>query len=342
MPSHSNFTKPIRENLAYHGYDIIFINSSPEHYQKIKTPLMVNLLNFLYKYIKNKKNYKRDYKRIIYNQSIQNSIHEYMNNKFNYTIVIRPDLLTMTHLNQLKNLTSLNFIAYQWNGLHRFPDTFRSINLFDRFFVFDQNDLVHPDYNVYNLCGITNFYFDMHSPQPIVHEGCIAYFVGLHFEDRIEVLLKYAKALEQLNLCLNFNIRLLSKDKNQKSLYQGSKIKLIKQDIQYEENIYFLNQSDLLIDIVNPIHNGLSFRTFEAIYYKKKLVTNNSLIKNYDFYHQNNILVWDGENINDLSDFLARPYVEIDSKIIEKYGFKNWIKNILDIKPYQKISLPVL
>ncbi len=60
----------------------------------------------------------------------------------------------------------------------------------------------------------------------------------------------------------------------------------------------------------------------------------------YDFYHPNNILIWDGKDLSMLKDFLSKPLVSIDIKIREKYGFKNWIRNLLDCHPYTEINLP--
>jgi hypothetical protein len=54
---------------------------------------------------------------------------------------------------------------------------------------------------------------------------------------------------------------------------------------------------------------------------------------NYDFYHPNNILIWDGKNLDTLKDFLDSPYVAVDTQIREKYSFGNWIRYILKKAP---------
>ena len=94
-----------------------------------------------------------------------------------------------------------------------------------------------------------------------------------------------------------------------------------------------------MVDFKTPIHNGLSFRAFEALGYQKKLITTNENIKKYDFYHPDNVFVWDGKDKNGLEEFIQRPYFKIDCAIREKYGFKNWIHYVLNIRPYQSISL---
>ena len=110
--------------------------------------------------------------------------------------------------------------------------------------------------------------------------------------------------------------------------------------MKYDENIKQLQKSKCLIDIRFDYHQGLSFRFFEALYYKKKLITNNESVKKYDFYNDNNIFITDFENLDGIEEFLNKPYVEIDQKIVEKYGFSNWSRYIFGIEPYQEIILP--
>lgn len=86
-----------------------------------------------------------------------------------------------------------------------------------------------------------------------------------------------------------------------------------------------------MIDIAHPNQKGLSMRPFEALGLKRKLITNNTDIKNYDFYNENNIFVVnDFNNIEIPDSFLNNPYEELPDKIYEKYYIKNWLKTILE------------
>ena len=76
----------------------------------------------------------------------------------------------------------------------------------------------------------------------------------------------------------------------------------------------------------------MSFRPFEAIGLKKKLITNNIEIKNYDFYDPQNIFVIeDIENISISKDFFESEYKELPKEIVEKYFIKNWIETICNL-----------
>lgn len=341
MPSHSNFATPIQKNLLHYNFDITFINSSPEHLRRIKIPFKTSAYIFLRNLFFGDSSLKDKVRSELKDQLIYKEIQEKMGNqRFDHTLVIRPDLFSLEHLKLLKSKTDRKFIGYQWNGLSRFPNTFPCIDQFDRFFVFDQMDISNPDYKKYNLLGTTNFYFDMFQPHPIAHQGITAYFVGLHFDERSLSVDLCAQKLIKLGVSLDFNIRCLRDKQNAQARYTNKNIKFIERNIDFDENINRINQSDILVDVVNPVHNGLSFRTFEALYYKKKLITNNTTIKNYDFYHPNNIFVWNGQDLAGLKEFLATPFVSLSKKILEKYSFSNWINNLLDHSSYQQIELP--
>ena len=79
------------------------------------------------------------------------------------------------------------------------------------------------------------------------------------------------------------------------------------------------------------MHSGLSFRIFESIFYQKKLITNNTEVTKYDLYHEDNIYIWDGReiDIDSLRSFLNKPYHILPSKILNKYSFKTWHRLIL-------------
>ena len=338
MSSYSDFASAIKSHLEYHNFNVTFIDSTSEklkkqidanfHYPSLKTHLIHSARKiFLSDY-----SYKSHLKEQIYNQKLQENIQSTLgNNLYDYTLVIRPDLFSLPTLKLLKNHTKLKFVGYQWNGIKRFPKTLPTVDLFDRFFVFDPTDLNNPEYSQYHLSGISNFYFDMYQPQAVPHTGLIAYFVGLHVDSRIAAIETCANALIQNGVNLNFNIKFLPSEANKASLYSCRQIQFIPENITFENNLQHVNTADILIDIVNPIHNGLSFRIFEALYYQKKLITNNPQIKHYDFYHPNNIFIWkQAEDLEQIANFLKKTLVKIKSDIVQKYSFASWIKHILD------------
>ena len=66
----------------------------------------------------------------------------------------------------------------------------------------------------------------------------------------------------------------------------------------------------VLIDFVNPKHNGLSLRIFEALGHNKKLITTNKEVRKYEFYDESNILIYDiHTNTEEIKKFFEKAYI---------------------------------
>lgn len=90
----------------------------------------------------------------------------------------------------------------------------------------------------------------------------------------------------------------------------------------YLENI--LNRSKALLDIVTDKNYGLTLRPLEALYFKKKLVTNFKDIKGETFYSKENIFILGDDDLSALKEFIESPFVEISEKILDQYTSKAW------------------
>ena len=86
--------------------------------------------------------------------------------------------------------------------------------------------------------------------------------------------------------------------------------------------------SRCVLDSAQAGQIGLTIRVLEALGAKKKLITTNKDIVNYDFFCPDNIYVYDG-SIDLDSCFFKEPYKEIDKRIYEKYSLRHWLKEIL-------------
>lgn len=95
--------------------------------------------------------------------------------------------------------------------------------------------------------------------------------------------------------------------------------------MDYLDYLKIISESDCVIDLVSSKNYGLTLRPLEACFMKKKLITNYSEIKNYDFYNKNNIFILGEDKIEDLNLFLSLPFYE--SEEIFNYDFSSWILN---------------
>lgn len=314
IPDYSDFPDLFLENLKKEGFSPYLITDNPS---KFKYSGNEKIVNFFQKtFFKN-----RDYKKKLVEEY---KLKEYYSKiskleMLDYALVIRPDLFPIEVIQELKKKTK-KLIAYQWDGIEKFPKVKDYFSLFDSFFCFDSEDKKN------NIKPITNFYFDFIPPvyKAFYHQQPKLYFVGLYWENREKKIDRFIAEMASKNVELSIFIQYY-----QKSEIKNPKITYIKNRITFLESLKNVEEADVLLDFVDPVHNGLSIRFFEALYYKKKVITDNIMVKNYDFYHPNNIFVLENNNYNAIDAFFQTSYHEISDDIVEKYGFSNWIKQII-------------
>lgn len=332
IPSLYGISKPIISALNKQGYTVydFILSDATFKYKNI----FHRLYNLYRKILLNDSLYKRHLKMHALNQDLSVQLEHVPH--ADYALFIRPDLFPKEFIEQVKNKTT-KIAAYQWDGLNRFPIIHEYINLFDRFFVFDHKDLNKEN----KILPITNFYIE--DDARIEHSSIKEtspkriFFLATYDDYRFELMNKLKKVFEQANLACDLFFVTNNKKHLAKVQKQGY---IIPKDIDYLQNLVFVQQSSILIDLVTPFHSGLSFRIFEALYYEVKLITDNKTVKEYDFYHPNNIFVWDGTNESEILAFLELEYIPIAAHIKQKYSFENWIKYVFDDGEYLPIQLP--
>ena len=99
--------------------------------------------------------------------------------------------------------------------------------------------------------------------------------------------------------------------------------------LSLKQMVELYEQSEIIIDVQHPKQTGLTMRTFEALGARRKLVTTNADIVNYDFYNPRNILVVDRDNIVIPRSFVEEPYVDLPEEIYKKYSLSNWLREVL-------------
>lgn len=313
MPEYSDFTELFEKNLQKTGFKPYILT---DQLDALKYGIKDKTVNFFRKKFLQDKTYKR---KLIDQQKKENLEKKLLQlpTDLDYILVIRPDYFDIPFIEKLKNKTK-KLIAYQWDGFDKFPEIKKYINLFDTFFCFENE-------KDERLTHITNFYFDhLESVQnKVTRKKPLLYFVGLYWENREKKIDRFISEVSKMNVKLSINIQYWNKKERKNPL-----INYISQRISFSENLQNVIDADILLDFVDPLHNGLSIRFFEALYYKKKIITDNSEVKNYDFYHPNNIFVLVNENFDGIKKFIELPYHEISEQIVEKYSFSSWIKKI--------------
>lgn len=152
------------------------------------------------------------------------------------------------------------------------------------------------------------------------------FYVGIDREGRIEKLNKLSSKFEENQIKYRFNLT-ISPIKKKDNNYR------YKKRLSYSEVIEEIKKSNVILDLTKQTQYGLTLRPMEAMFFRKKLITDNKNIIEYDFYNKNNIFILDVDDINEISNFINSPYEDqIDENIKSKYMFENWLNRIINNK----------
>lgn len=102
------------------------------------------------------------------------------------------------------------------------------------------------------------------------------------------------------------------------------KRKHLSRAISYQKSIDIFIKSKAILDFILPSNSGQSMRAAEALFYDKKLVTNNPLILKYDFYHRDNIFILGYDDLSRFDEFITTPFNHSVDKYKENYTFEAW------------------
>lgn len=104
--------------------------------------------------------------------------------------------------------------------------------------------------------------------------------------------------------------------------------------MSYSDTLDHINRSRCLLDLSQDGQQGLTLRPFEAMMYRKKLITNNPPIKNEPFYNPDNILViGDPDDKRTFAQFVtATPYTPIAPELEQPYLIRPWLDNLWGTK----------
>jgi hypothetical protein len=315
----------VEENIKNNNFEVVLLANTSFKYKNIKD----RLVNFYKKIVEKDKSYKRQLIRA-YEENQNLFFLEQQKTIFDYTLVIRPDKFSLKVLEAAK-MKSKKMVAYQWDGMSRFPEVTETIDFFQEFYVFDKNDI---ESNSKKLSYTTNFYFDCYNNLFKNEIKYDVYFIG-SYDSRTQDLIRMCVELESMGL--KINVLLATSPKKHLKKYKF--ITFLKKSLTYYENLEILSQSKIIIDLAHKdLHTGLSFRAFESVGYDKKMITTNKTVKTMDFYNPQNIFVFDDDR-TDFIEFVDSDYISIPETIKNTYSFSNWFNYMFKIEPFESINM---
>ena len=226
------------------------------------------------------------------------------------------------------------FILYQWDGEENIKFVRKMHYFFEEIYTFDRVDYLKNDKYKFLPLFYTKDYQIIGQNRKIDFKYDISY-IGTAHPRKLFWIDKMANAFRDIlpnqfiyhyipSKFKYFYHKLTSKE------YKKIKLKdLYINKMPKSELMEVFENSKCILDAPQDGQNGLTIRTIECLGAKRKLITTNEDIKNYDFYCEENILIYDGNRKNINNSFFIKPYKEIPVEVYEKYSLKNWLKIIL-------------
>jgi len=272
---------------------------------------------------------------------IQKQVDEYFLNiikstelqNLDYLFLVNPETIDVKKIDKIKQMhKNIKIFTYMWDSVKNKKKSLSLLNVSDRFFTFDLNDKsIDKKIEFLPLFYIRDYENISDAKNNLTYDVA---FIGTVHSDRYKIIKQVEEQLKHHNL------------KTFSYFYSPSKIlflfqKLFKKDfrtirwsdvsfqsLSKKDVVEIIKQSKAVVDIQHPLQSGLTMRTMEILGAKRKLLTTNQSIENYDFFDKNNIYILDRNRLNINVDFFNLPYQKVSKDIYEKYSLHSWIKII--------------
>lgn len=255
---------------------------------------------------------------------------------YDYILIIRCDMVTTSIIKKLKNsFPKAKLCLHLWDSMNNIPGIKSKLQYFDYITSFDIRDSENDRrINFRPLFYCDEYDGAVNTNQNIEYDLC---FIGTIHSDRYKILKEIIRQANENHLTYYIYPYLQSKFiyyfyKLTKKEFLGTKLN----DFQYQKLnskkiSEIINHTKIVIDIQHPKQTGLTIRTIETFGMRKKMITTNMDIKNYDFYSISNILVVDRTNPIFSIKPLIGDYQLADEKIYKKYSLESWIYGVLGL-----------
>ena len=320
-PVFFDYYKEIIKELKKNNYDVDYICDAPSNSNIFKA---INRIN---------KNLTKKRAKKYYLNSILPDIKE---KKYDYILVIVGMTFSIP-IEMVEKLRDLNkgakFIIYQWDGEKNIEYIKEYHKFFDRVYSFDRFDCEKNE--MYNFLPL--FYINQYEEIGKIKSDKYKYdvsYIGTAHPQKYKMINEMSEALKA-KLPRQFIYHYLpSKLKFYYHKFKAKEYKKAKlnnfnfEKVSVDKMTRIFKESRCVFDAPQFGQSGLTIRTIECLGAKKKLITANKDIKNYDFYCEENILIYD-ENFDCNSKFFTENYKELPKEIYNKYSLRSWIKYIL-------------
>lgn len=232
------------------------------------------------------------------------------------TIIIHSSVITVPVVKYIREKNkNIRLIVWYWNPVSKSAPVGDYRKYGCEIWSFDEKDC-----DKYNLNYNTQYYFNDIYLDNSKNKDIEVLFVGGD-KGRIENLAKIKNYLDRNHISNFFYITPTGNKRNKKylDLYKNKKI-------PYSDTLKYISKSKAILDYISKNQNGMTIRPLEALFFGKKLITNDINIEKKEFYNDNNIFIIKNNNLSDLKDFLKKQYTDIKKELIMYYDFDMWLK----------------
>lgn len=252
------------------------------------------------------------------------------NNHYDYIVFIDCEMPTANVLKNYKStFKEARFCLHMWDSIDNLKGVEGKFKFFDHITSFDRKDAA-----VYKLGFRPLFFCDEYRATGKKRDYKYELsFIGTIHSDRYSIIKELKKSSKSFYLYPYLQSRFIYYFyKLTKKTFRNTKITDFKFDkIDSLSIARVVDESCAILDIQHPRQTGLTMRTLEMLGMKKKIVTTNTDIINYDFYKPNNICVIDRVNPVVPDGFYNREYENLDDDIYEYYSIGRWIVDVLGV-----------
>lgn len=275
----------------------------------------------------------------IFPKAFLRSSDKYYKNEFS-KCSFSPDIILIVKGEQVSKKTieliremypKARLMLYLWDAVTCVKGIADKIPLYDKVLSFDRLDCIK-----YNLV-FRPLFCDNESLQTIgqnqEYDLC---FYGTMHTDRFSVLTRVNNIANELGLKVAEHCYLPSRfmcfyywitNKGYRKFNKG--LLSFKSKSQAEISAMIEN-SRVILDINDRKQSGLTIRTLESLFARRKIITTNKDIINYDFYDEEDVLIIDRDNVEMPASFFEKNNLrrDLDNKIRHKYSAEGWIEDV--------------
>lgn len=311
-----NYEAEIQRAMEREGAIVDSYNERPTN--KVLARILIRLnRNLIHKYI------DQYYDRIM---------KETMGKKYDFIFFIKGESISKAIVTRLRDVhPEAKIVMYYWDSIANNHNAKGMLKSFDKVLSFDKNDCQN-----FGLQFMPLFYIPQYEEiaKQKVPQKYDMMFVGTVHSERYEFVNGISDQIKAAGgTCFTW-FYFPSKVNFYKLKWDNPKFRKANiKDFQFipmsrDELLGYYAESRIQIDMQHPRQTGLTMRTMETLGAKKKLITTNADVVNYDFYRPENILVVDRSNPIITKEFIDSPWQDIPEDIYKKYSISSWLNII--------------